>query len=196
MPFKTFLTGDTLDESDLNSYFMNQVVVTCTSTSRPTATLGRMIVETDTSLVKIYSGSAWVTFSGFTGWQTWSGTIGGIGGTATFAGKFQQIGKMISAYGVITVSAYASNANTITISLPSNSASTIATNTPIGSLLYAQAAGSPALYTGTVLVGPSASTATFAVNSGATGAAIIWKGNAPIQYSTDAWKFSISYEIA
>lgn len=196
MPFKTFVTGDSLPATDLNSYFMNQVVASCVSTARPSGTTGQMIAETDTNLFKVYTGAGWVTFGGFSGWQTWSGTIGGIGGTATFVGKFQQIGKLISAYGKITVSTYASNANTITLTLPATPASSIATNTAVGSLLYSQAAGTPAKYTGAVLLDGSTTTATFMVNSGSSGAAITWKGNAPTQFSTDTWTFSISYEAA
>lgn len=59
MPIKTF-TSATLSSSDVNTYLMNQVVITCTSSTRPgTPTAGMVIYETDTERVLKYNGTAW-----------------------------------------------------------------------------------------------------------------------------------------
>ena len=196
MSYKTFITGDNLDATTLNSYFMNQVIATCTSSTRPTGTSGRVIYETDTKLFKVYETGAWGDFASSSAYQTWSGSIGGAGGTTSFAGKFQKLGKQVSAYGKITVTAYASTTSAITLSLPFTPASSLATNQVIGTLYYFQNAGSPAQYVGAVLATGGVANATFIVNSGSTGAAIAWKGNAPTQYTGDYWTITLDYEAA
>lgn len=62
MAFKQFGAGDVLTAADLNTYLMNQSVITCTSASRPGSPVeGMCIFETDTDLVRFWNGSAWVT---------------------------------------------------------------------------------------------------------------------------------------
>lgn len=59
MPYKTFTAGEILTASDVMTYLMNQVVVTCTSGTRPPALTGRVIYETDTARLMTYDGSSW-----------------------------------------------------------------------------------------------------------------------------------------
>lgn len=60
MPYKTFTAGEILTASDVMTYLMNQVVVICTSGTRPSApTEGRVIYETDTDKLMVYTGSSW-----------------------------------------------------------------------------------------------------------------------------------------
>jgi hypothetical protein len=60
MPYKTFTAGEILTASDVMTYLMNQVVVVCTSGTRPSSpTEGRVIFETDTNKLMAYDGSAW-----------------------------------------------------------------------------------------------------------------------------------------
>lgn len=63
MGFKTFVAGEVLTASDVNTYLMKQVVIVCTSGTRPSSpNEGMTIYETDTDKVLVYSGSAWVEF--------------------------------------------------------------------------------------------------------------------------------------
>lgn len=59
MPIKTF-TSAPLASTDVDTYLMNQAVITCTSSTRPsTPTNGMHIYETDTGRTLRYNGSAW-----------------------------------------------------------------------------------------------------------------------------------------
>lgn len=65
MPFKTFNDGDVLTASDVNTYLMKQAVIGCTSGTRPASPVeGMMIYETDTDLIRAYTGSGWETIAG------------------------------------------------------------------------------------------------------------------------------------
>ncbi|MEU8270822.1 hypothetical protein AB0B89_27150 [Sphaerisporangium sp. NPDC049002] len=61
MPFKSWTVGEILTAADLNSYLMSQVIIRCTSGTRPASPAqGWHIYETDTSKFLVYTGSAWV----------------------------------------------------------------------------------------------------------------------------------------
>jgi len=65
--FKTFVDAVALPASDLNTYLMKQAVIVCTSGTRPASPPeGMTIFETDTDLVRIYNGAAWVALNGHT----------------------------------------------------------------------------------------------------------------------------------
>lgn len=60
MAFKTFNAGDVLTDSDVNTYLMKQVVISCTSGTRPgSPTDGMVIYETDTNKLLIRESSVW-----------------------------------------------------------------------------------------------------------------------------------------
>lgn len=60
MAFKTFNAGDVLTAADMNTYLMNQAVISCTSGSRPgSPTDGMVIYETDTNKLLVREGSVW-----------------------------------------------------------------------------------------------------------------------------------------
>ncbi|AXH89396.1 hypothetical protein AB0N38_26170 [Micromonospora aurantiaca] len=62
MAFKSFSAGDVLTASDVNTYLMKQVVIVCTSASRPPSPVeGMTIYETDTDVVRVHDGSNWIT---------------------------------------------------------------------------------------------------------------------------------------
>lgn len=60
MAFKTFNAGDVLTAADMNTYLMNQAVISCTSGSRPgSPTDGMVIYETDTDKMLLREGTVW-----------------------------------------------------------------------------------------------------------------------------------------
>lgn len=60
MPFKDFTT-EILTSADVDLYLMSQVIIRCTSGTRPLSPAqGWHIYETDTSRFLVYNGSAWV----------------------------------------------------------------------------------------------------------------------------------------
>jgi len=58
MPFKDFGIEEARS-SDINTYLMNQMVITCTSTTRPSPVNGMRIWQTDTLTGFVYESSAW-----------------------------------------------------------------------------------------------------------------------------------------
>src|SRR6056297_246212 len=60
MPDANLADNSVLTSAFYNTYIREQVVVTCTSSTRPTAVEGRLIYETDTNLIRVYDGSSWV----------------------------------------------------------------------------------------------------------------------------------------
>ncbi|GAA5076723.1 hypothetical protein HNP84_007318 [Thermocatellispora tengchongensis] len=61
MPFKTWAPFDVLTAGDVNTYLMQQVIIRCTSTTRPLSPgEGWHIYETDTGKFLVYKAGAWV----------------------------------------------------------------------------------------------------------------------------------------
>lgn len=60
MAFKTWSAGDVLTASDVNTYLGQQSVIVCTSGTRPSSPVeGMTVYETDTDMLRSYTGSAW-----------------------------------------------------------------------------------------------------------------------------------------
>lgn len=60
MAFKTFIAGEVLTASDVNTYLAKQAVIVCTSGTRPSSpTEGMTVFETDTDKLLAYDGSNW-----------------------------------------------------------------------------------------------------------------------------------------
>jgi hypothetical protein len=109
MPFKTFTAG-VLTSSEVNTYLMQQAIIVCTSTTRPSLpTEGMTIYETDTDTYRTYSGSAWEVMLKSGAWITYTPTIGNAGGgtnwalgNGTAAGAYQQIGRLTIGWAQVT----------------------------------------------------------------------------------------------
>lgn len=67
MPFKNFGVGEVLSSADVDLYLMSQVIIRCTSSTRPSSpAAGWHIYETDTNAFLVYNGSVWVPAGGLT----------------------------------------------------------------------------------------------------------------------------------
>lgn len=121
MGFKTFVAGDVLTASDVNTYLMQQSVIVCTSATRPTAVTGMFIFETDTGRYLYYNSLAWVvTYSPPTAYTpTLGGVVVGTGGTNT--ATWMQTGNAMHIYGniVFGTSGQTFPTGTFTMTLPS-----------------------------------------------------------------------------
>ncbi|WP_433252841.1 hypothetical protein ACQPYK_08530 [Streptosporangium sp. CA-135522] len=74
MPFKDFGIELALS-ADVNTYLMNQMVITCTSSTRPAAPVeGMHIWETDTKALMVRVGSAWKLLNAIPTWAQKSTT--------------------------------------------------------------------------------------------------------------------------
>lgn len=68
MPDANLPDDTVITSSFYNTYIREQVVVTCTSATRPTGVTGRLIYETDTKTFSVYNGSAWMPASATQSW--------------------------------------------------------------------------------------------------------------------------------
>jgi hypothetical protein len=98
MAFKTFAPG-VLTSSDVNTFLMQQAVITCTSTTRPASPPeGMTIYETDTDNYAKYDGSNWV-YQGR--WIAYTPTITGTGSgwtiptPTTASTRYAQLGDLV-----------------------------------------------------------------------------------------------------
>lgn len=127
MPFKTFSVGDVLTAADVNDYFMEQAVITCTSGTRPSSPVeGMTIYETDTDKYLSYNGSTWVAVAYQAGWDTytpvWSGTGTGPSlGNGTITGRHRTVGSKVDVWAKLTLGSTsgAGTGSVYSISLPS-----------------------------------------------------------------------------
>lgn len=71
MPVTSWSDGDVVDATELNQ-IEDQLVVTCTSTTRPTNKDGRHIAETDTNLRYVGDGTSWHLIGSTEGWETFT----------------------------------------------------------------------------------------------------------------------------
>jgi hypothetical protein len=87
--FKTFVDGVSLPASDINTYLQKQVVIVCTSSTRPSSPVeGMTIYETDTDKVYVHNGTTWIEFGSINAWTTYTPTFNNITSAAgTFAYK-------------------------------------------------------------------------------------------------------------
>lgn len=82
MGFKTFAVGEVLTAADLMTYLMKQVVIVCTSSTRPASPVeGMVIYETNTDLFRVHNGTTWSSVPRLDVANTFATTV-----TATAAG--------------------------------------------------------------------------------------------------------------
>lgn len=134
MGFKTFVAGDVLTASDVNTYLMKQTVISCTSATRPTAVTGMLIYETDTGRYQYYNSLAWVPIYSATAayTPTLTGAVVGSGGTNT--ANFMVSGNVMHIEGniVFGTSGQTFPTGTFTIGLPTGWTSVAASGTDVG----------------------------------------------------------------
>ena len=65
MPDAGLADGSVLTSANYDTYLRQQVVVQCTSSTRPTGVEGRIIAETDTDRVLIYDGASWIRIGSY-----------------------------------------------------------------------------------------------------------------------------------
>lgn len=105
MPYTTVVAGTVITASWGNASVRDQVVTPFASdaarTSAVTAPVHGMVSTlTDTDVVDIYNGSAWVTVAGAQGWSTWTPTWSSTGsapsiGNGTIVGRYQKHGRSV-----------------------------------------------------------------------------------------------------
>lgn len=123
MAYKTFVSGDVLTASELNTYLMNQSVMVFTNATDRDANLtspteGMMVYLTGNDHYQLYNGSAWITTD--LAWNAYTPTLTNHTNTSTTA-YYYRVGKVVHffVYGVVS----AAPTGIITVSLPVTSTS-------------------------------------------------------------------------
>jgi hypothetical protein len=131
MAFKTFAPG-VLTSSDVNTFLMRQSAIVCTSSTRPASpNEGMTIYETDTDLIKVYSGTAWEDGFKIGQWVSFTPTILSTGagtdwalGNATSYGFYQKVGRLVTGQLSITFGSTTTyGTKSIAVNFPLNSLS-------------------------------------------------------------------------
>lgn len=92
MPDSNLADNSVLTSSFYNTYIREQVVVTCTSSTRPTGVEGRLIYETDTNRLMRYDGTGWGNVN-ITDWEAFTPSWTNLTvGTGNNTGRYRYVG--------------------------------------------------------------------------------------------------------
>jgi hypothetical protein len=203
MPFKDFVAGTPALASDINTYLMEQSVMTFTnSTARdaalPTPLEGMVCYLTASDHFQVYNGSAWVTFD--IAWNAWTPTLTNLtqGTGATLSAFYARIGKTIVAQVYVTMGTTPTVGGQFSISLPVD----IANSNRSGSIgtCVMRDAGAGVSYLGSVFAtssAPSVARMQTIGTSGTTATLSSQTASNPFTWATTAgsyFQFTIMYQ--
>lgn len=203
MPFKEFVAGTPALASDINTYLMEQSVMTFTnSTARdaalPTPNEGMVCYLTASDHFQVYNGSAWVTFD--IAWNAWTPTLTNLtqGTGATLSAFYARIGKTIVAQVYVTMGTSPTVGGQFSISLPVD----IANSNRSGSIgtCVMRDAGAGVSYLGSVFAtssAPSVARMQTITTSGASATLASQTASNPFTWATTAgsyFQFTIMYQ--
>jgi len=175
MPRKTFVAGTLATASDVNTYLMDQSVMTfataaARNTAIPTPTEGMVTFQASNDHLTIYNGTDWIPYD--TTWTTYTPTINNVtlGSGSTTSAAYAQIGKTVVVQFYFALGSTTTINGDINFSLPINQASSNRSGQVGTCVVLDSSAGTR--YPGTVLL------------SGTPGNAFIRVGNAAGTYLT------------
>lgn len=175
MPRKTFVAGTLATASDVNTYLMDQSVMTfatpaARNTAIPTPTEGMVTFQASNDHLTVYNGTDWIPYD--TSWTTYTPTINNVtlGSGSTTSAAYAQIGKTVVVQFYFALGATTTINGDINFSLPINQASSNRSGQVGTCVILDSSAGTR--YPGTVLL------------SGTPGNAFIRVGNAAGTYLT------------
>ena len=170
MPRKTFTAGTLATASDVNTYLMNQSVMTFASaTARnaaiPSPTEGMLTYQESNDHLTVYNGTDWVPFD--TTWNTYTPTLSNVtlGSGSTLSAAYAVIGKTVIVQFYFALGSTTTINGDVSFSLPINHASSNRSG-QAGTCVIVDA--SPATrYPGTVLLSGTPGYAFFRVGNAA-----------------------------
>lgn len=128
MPRKTFTAGTLATASDVNTYLMDQSVMTfATAAARnsaiPTPTEGMVTFQASNDHLTVYNGTDWVPFD--TAWNTYTPTLAGVtlGTGYTLSAAYAVLGKTVIIQFYFALGATSAITGDVSFSLPINHAS-------------------------------------------------------------------------
>jgi hypothetical protein len=129
VPDSNLADTSVLTSTFYNTYVREQVVVTCTSATRPTGVEGRHIYETDTDLVYVHNGTGWEQVGGTGGWTSFTtqidqGATTNIAKTVDYSKWTRGPRRSITWTFRLSLTAAGTVANNVTLTLPVTAANT------------------------------------------------------------------------
>lgn len=172
MPDSALPDATVLTSAFYETYLRQQVIVTCTSATRPTGVEGRRIFETDTELEYVYTGAAWIAMGNAGPWTSFTPTLT-QSATVTKTvnrGHYVRAGRSVIGESVMTCSSSGTAANNVVVGLPVAAAT--ATNNTVMGEGFVYDASANFFYFG-VLLRDTGTTATFLRRTDAAAAGYI-----------------------
>jgi hypothetical protein len=201
VPLIDWVTGATISESNLDAV-ARQVVITCTSTTRPASPdEGMTIFETDTDRVLLWNGSAWVIvtepWQAYTPVLTATTTSPTLGTGSTASARYQRQYNLVTYQGIVQfgTAGVAAGTGDYRLSLPVT-AQTGITNRRVG---IANSYDSSAAHTSisTVYLASSTTVGFLFSNTWPLGNLTYVGAAQPMAWAaSDALEFTITYEAA
>ena len=203
MPFKDFVAGTPALASDINTYLMEQSVMTFTNAAArdaalPTPLEGMVCYLTASDHFQVYNGSAWVSFD--ITWNAWTPTFTNLaqGTGATTSAFYARIGKTIVAQVYVTMGTGPTVGGQFSISLPVDHANSNR-SASIGQCVMRDA-GAGVSYLGSVFAtssAPSVARMQTIGTAGATATLSSQTASNPFSWATTAgsyFQFTIMYQ--
>jgi hypothetical protein len=126
MPETVWNDGDVATAALLNQ-IEDQLVVTCTSATRPAGIEGRVIYETDLNVLRVYHGSGWTIVAG-SAWvsftPSWTNVTVGTGATNT--GRYMYVQGSIRVQARLVLGAGGAVTGAVTMTMPNGETAGVA----------------------------------------------------------------------
>ena len=203
MSYKTWVSGEVLTASDLNTYLMQQSVPNFATTAERDAAIaspaeGQFCYVADQDAFFVYNGS-WIGYDNtWKSWTpTWAGVTKGTSPTETYA--YIRLGKLVIAHGSLTLGTSGAVTGSVTVTMPI-ATSTAAISTTAGAAFFFDTSAS-ATFQGTVDIATNSTTATIRASDSATAYLSRTALTSTIPFGA-AWAagdrigFNVSYQVA
>ena len=126
MPYTTIVAGTYATAAWANANVRDQTIAQFASTATRDSAIttpveGMVAAITDTDLLTMYTGSAWVEYGRYGAWQSYTPTWGNLTvGNGTVVTKYVRIGSMVTYTGKITIGSTTSISGFVSVALPVN----------------------------------------------------------------------------
>jgi len=124
MPYTTIVAGTYATAAWANANVRDQTIAQFASTAARDSAIttpveGMVAAITDTNLLTIYTGSAWVEYGRYGAWQSYTPTWTNLTvGNGTVVTKYVRIGSMVTYTGKITIGSTTSISGFVSVALP------------------------------------------------------------------------------
>lgn len=190
--YHTFTSGETLTAANVNSFLMQQCVIQCLSTAKPSSPAdGMTIYCTDTTTYMVYLSGTWENLATLGAFKSWTPTVTADTTNPTFSvktGKYCKFGRMVFVEAAFTFATTGSGTYSCTLPFPTASGFRF-----FGNAMIEDVSASAAYVATAVGFASSNLVDRFRIPTATT--AINWTNTSPFAVSTgDFFHFNMVYE--